>query len=92
MCSGYERRNEALCYVSALSFLLSVLLTQTLSHKRTRGGVRHVECSVSGISSSSSSSSSQQMLMKQQDQIEERVQDIEEQLYKLESDKCLVEV
>ncbi|KAG7492571.1 hypothetical protein MATL_G00015860 [Megalops atlanticus] len=32
-----------------------------------------------------------QMLMKQQDQIEERVQDIEEQLYKLESDKCLVE-
>uniref|UniRef100_A0A3B3SQI4 E3 ubiquitin-protein ligase TRIM8 n=1 Tax=Paramormyrops kingsleyae TaxID=1676925 RepID=A0A3B3SQI4_9TELE len=32
-----------------------------------------------------------QMLMKQQDSIEERVQDIEEQLYKLESDKCLVE-
>ncbi|XP_061086686.1 E3 ubiquitin-protein ligase TRIM8b [Conger conger] len=32
-----------------------------------------------------------QILMKQQDQIEERVQDIEEQLYKLESDKCLVE-
>lgn len=30
--------------------------------------------------------------MKQQDRIEDRVQDIEEQLYKLESDKCLVEV
>ncbi|XP_060795969.1 E3 ubiquitin-protein ligase TRIM8b [Neoarius graeffei] len=32
-----------------------------------------------------------QTLMKQQDRIEDRVQDIEEQLYKLESDKCLVE-
>ncbi|XP_006630933.2 E3 ubiquitin-protein ligase TRIM8 [Lepisosteus oculatus] len=32
-----------------------------------------------------------QMLMKQQDRIEERAQDIEEQLYKLESDKRLVE-
>lgn len=31
-------------------------------------------------------------MMKQQDRIEDRVQDIEEQLYKLESDKCLVEV
>ncbi|XP_073684017.1 E3 ubiquitin-protein ligase TRIM8b [Garra rufa] len=32
-----------------------------------------------------------QMLIKQQDRIEDRVQDIEEQLYKLESDKCLME-
>lgn len=32
------------------------------------------------------------MLIKQQDRIEDRVQDIEEQLYKLESDKCLMEV
>lgn len=32
------------------------------------------------------------MLMKQQDRLEEREQDIEEQLYKLESDKRLVEV
>ncbi|XP_076855576.1 E3 ubiquitin-protein ligase TRIM8b [Brachyhypopomus gauderio] len=32
-----------------------------------------------------------QTLMKQQDRIEDRVQDIEEQIYKLESDKCLVE-
>lgn len=30
--------------------------------------------------------------MKQQDRLEEREQDIEEQLYKLESDKRLVEV
>lgn len=34
----------------------------------------------------------QKMLMKQQDRLEEREQDIEEQLYKLESDKRLVEV
>lgn len=32
------------------------------------------------------------MLMKQQDRIDDRVKDIEEQLYKLESDKLLVEV
>lgn len=32
------------------------------------------------------------MLMKQQDRLEEREQDIEDQLYKLESDKRLVEV
>jgi len=32
------------------------------------------------------------MLMKQQDRIDDRVKDIEEQLYKLESDKVLVEV
>lgn len=32
------------------------------------------------------------MLVKQQDRLEEREQDIEEQLYKLESDKRLVEV
>lgn len=32
------------------------------------------------------------MLMKQQDRIDDRVQDIEEQLYKLESDKRQVEV
>ncbi|XP_030630154.1 LOW QUALITY PROTEIN: E3 ubiquitin-protein ligase TRIM8b [Chanos chanos] len=32
-----------------------------------------------------------QMLVKQQDRMEERVQDVEEQLYKLDSDKCLVE-
>jgi len=31
------------------------------------------------------------MLMKQQDRLEEREQDIEDQLYKLESDKRLVE-
>ncbi|KAG9341135.1 hypothetical protein JZ751_019889 [Albula glossodonta] len=36
--------------------------------------------------------SPQQMLMRQQNRIEERVQDIEGQLYKLESDKQLVEV
>ncbi|NWH73544.1 TRIM8 ligase, partial [Piaya cayana] len=36
-------------------------------------------------------SSLQKMLMKQQDRLEEREQDIEEQLYKLESDKRLVE-
>jgi hypothetical protein len=34
----------------------------------------------------------QKMLMKQQDRLEEREQDIEDQLYKLESDKRLVEV
>lgn len=34
----------------------------------------------------------QHMLMKQQDRIDDRVKDIEEQLYKLESDKLLVEV
>lgn len=32
------------------------------------------------------------MLMKQQERLEEREQDIEDQLYKLESDKRLVEV
>lgn len=32
------------------------------------------------------------MLVKQQDRLEEREQDIEQQLYKLESDKRLVEV
>lgn len=32
------------------------------------------------------------MLMKQQDRIEDRVQDIEDLLYKLESDKRQVEV
>lgn len=37
-------------------------------------------------------SSLQHMLMKQQDRIDDRVKDIEEQLYKLESDKVLVEV
>lgn len=37
-------------------------------------------------------SSPQHMLMKQQDRIDDRVKDIEEQLYKLESDKLLVEV
>ncbi|KAF6318009.1 tripartite motif containing 8 [Rhinolophus ferrumequinum] len=39
----------------------------------------------------SSSAGSQKMLMKQQDRLEEREQDIEDQLYKLESDKRLVE-
>lgn len=34
----------------------------------------------------------QKMLMKQQDRLEEREQDIEDQLYKLETDKRLVEV
>jgi hypothetical protein len=34
----------------------------------------------------------QKMLMKQQERLEEREQDIEDQLYKLESDKRLVEV
>lgn len=34
----------------------------------------------------------QHMLMKQQDRIDDRVQDIEELLYKLESDKRQVEV
>lgn len=44
------------------------------------------------LSNCSSLPSLQKMLMKQQDRLEEREQDIEEQLYKLESDKRLVEV
>lgn len=35
---------------------------------------------------------SQQSLLKQQERVEERVQEIEEQLCKLDSDKCVVEV
>jgi len=45
-----------------------------------------------GSDGCSSLPSLQKMLMKQQDRLEEREQDIEEQLYKLESDKRLVEV
>lgn len=45
-----------------------------------------------GSDDCSSLPSLQKMLMKQQDRLEEREQDIEEQLYKLESDKRLVEV
>lgn len=36
--------------------------------------------------------SSQQSLLRQQERVEERVQEIEEQLCKLDSDKCVVEV
>jgi hypothetical protein len=35
---------------------------------------------------------SQQNLLRQQERVEERVQDIDEQLCKLDSDKCVVEV
>lgn len=35
---------------------------------------------------------SQQSLLRQQERVEERVQEIEEQLCKLDSDKCVVEV
>ncbi|KAI1236241.1 hypothetical protein IHE44_0001520, partial [Lamprotornis superbus] len=78
-CRGNNRVSSSTSYAGAFSLPVA-------SWEKAPSLLNHVGRASVG------STDAHKMLMKQQDRLEEREQDIEEQLYKLESDKRLVEV